>query len=154
MDKVYYESTSDYRVSAPTIIDIFNRSRTDVPEIMPLMAKDSMNMDDADREALVRYITESDYARFLVTHGTDTLSDSAQAMTKALADAGIAKTVVFTGSFLPTRFRNTDAEYNVGFAYACAQILPAGCYVAIQGQVFLGDAVMKNRQEMRFESTQ
>ena len=84
--------------------------------------------------------------RILITHGTDTMVDTA----RALGDVG-GKTVVFTGAMRPSRLRVSDAVFNVGFALAAAQLLPPGVYVAMHGEIFNPLKVRKNRAAGRFE---
>ena len=81
----------------------------------------------------------------MITHGTDTMTDSAH----ALADVA-GKTIVLTGALSPARFAESDATFNLGMAFAAVQCLPHGVYVAMNGQVFRGDAVRKDRQQSRF----
>ncbi|MBS3805592.1 MAG: asparaginase, partial [Oleiphilaceae bacterium] len=115
-------------------------------DLRELMRKDSLDLDEADRALIRHEITESEATRILVTHGTDTMTDT------ALALAGIeGKTVVLTGAMQPARMRRTDAVFNLGFAWAAVELLPVGVYLAMNGEVFEAGNVRKNRKAHRFE---
>ena len=92
------------------------------------------------------YIAGDDAERYVVTHGTDTMPETAEAL------AGLdGKTIVLTGALSPARFRTTDAIFNVGMAVAAVQVALPGVYIAMSGQVFESGKVRKNRDENRFE---
>ena len=100
-----------------------------------------------DRVASVIGENYDDYDGFVVTHGTDTMAETAEAL------QGLeAKTIVLTGALTPARFRTTDAIFNVGMAVAAVQVSPPGVYIAMSGQVFTAGEVRKNRTENRFEA--
>ena len=103
-------------------------------------------MTDDDRRTLREFIENDSAERFVVTHGTDTMPQAAEAL------QGIdGKTIVLTGALTPARFKSTDAMFNVGMAVAAAQVAPPGVYIAMSGQVFEAGTVRKNRAENRFE---
>jgi L-asparaginase len=103
-------------------------------------------MSDADRQRLREIVEAEDGQRIVITHGTDTMVDTARAL------AGIeGKTIVFTGAMQPARMRRTDSVFNVGFALAAVQLLPTGVYIAMNGQVFDPSTARKNVAEHRFE---
>jgi L-asparaginase len=104
-------------------------------------------MTDADRAMVRDYIAKDDATHYVVTHGTDTMPDMADALV-GLQD----KTIVLTGALTPARFRTTDAVFNVGMAVAAAQVATPGVYIAMSGQVFEAGKVRKNRDENRFEA--
>lgn len=151
IDKVYFDATSEFEVGEPTAGLILRESRVTVGfEVTPLMRKDSLELTDEDRQVVVEAALEAQEAAILVTHGTDTMTDTA----KALLDAGIVdrgKTVVLTGALNPARFRSTDAIFNVGMAMAAVQTQPPGVYICMNGQVFDGGSVVKNRDRQAFE---
>lgn len=123
------------------------RSRVSV-SIRTLMMIDSLDMTDADRALVVEQCRQSDVDRIVVTHGTDTMVETA----KAVAAAGLAgKTVVFTGAMIPYAFGSSDGLFNLGSALSFAQVLPPGVYVAMNGQHFRWDEVRKNRDTATFE---
>lgn len=123
------------------------RSRVAV-EVRTLMMIDSLDMTDADRARVVAECRDSAEDRLVVTHGTDTMVETARAVAAAaLPD----KTVVFTGAMIPYAFGSSDGLFNLGSALSFAQVLPAGVYVAMNGQCFRWDEVRKNRETATFE---
>jgi L-asparaginase len=122
------------------------RSRVDV-SIRTLMMVDSLDMTDADRDVIVRNCVQCDESRILVTHGTDTMVETARALA-----AGIAgKTVVLTGAMIPYAFGSSDGLFNLGSALSLVQLLPPGVYIAMNGRYFEWDSVRKNRETGVFE---
>ena len=110
------------------------------------MRKDSLELTDADRARIRSTVEESACRMVLVTHGTDTMTETGKALT------GIpGKTIVLTGALLPARFRDNDAIFNIGFALAAVQAMPPGVYICMNGRIFEPHRVTKNRQENRFE---
>jgi len=147
IDKVYFDATSDYEVGESQIPQILSESHVTLEyEMVNVLKKDSLDLTDDDR-ALIRDIVERHALRnVVVTHGTDTMVDTAKVL------AGIpGKTIVLTGSLSPARFHNSDAVFNVGMAFAAAQALPPGVYIAMNGRIFPPDRVRKNRERNRFE---
>ena len=128
------------------------RSRVDV-SIQPLMMMDSLDMTDAHRARIVRGCAECAESRIVVTHGTDTMVDTAAAIADASRqDAVLAsKTVVLTGAMIPYAFGSSDGLFNLGSALSFAQVLPRGVYIAMNGQHFEWDKVRKNRDAGVFE---
>ena len=108
-------------------------------ELLPLL--DSLDMQDADRERILAACRAASEAAIVIVHGTDTMRDTAA----VLGAAALGKTVVLTGAMIPYEIANSDALFNLGFASGVAQTLPAGVYVAMNGQVFAWDNVTKNR---------
>jgi L-asparaginase len=152
IDKVYFDAQSAFAVGEPQIADILRAAGVQFSfEAEVVFQKDSLDLTDADRQALAARIVASDAARVLVTHGTDTMAATARVVADALVEAGIHdRTVVFVGSLAPARFKASDAEFNVGFAAAAVQTLPPGVYVAMNGRVFDPFAVRKDRSQNRF----
>ena len=122
------------------------RSRVEV-SVRTLMMIDSLEMSDADRQAIVANCRQCDEPRIVVTHGTDTMVVTA----RALADANLAKTIVLTGAMIPYAFGSSDGLFNLGSALSFAQVLPPGVYVAMNGMAFPWDRVRKNTQTGFFE---
>jgi L-asparaginase len=122
------------------------RCRIEV-SIRTLMMIDSLEMTDADRAHVVERCRSCAEARIVVTHGTDTMAETA----RALHAARLAKTVVLTGAMIPYAFGSSDGLFNLGSALSFAQALPHGVYVAMNGRVFAGDRVRKNRESGIFE---
>jgi len=113
--------------------------------VTALMAKDSLEMSDVDRQHIADAIAESPHRKILITHGTDTMPNTARAL-RGIDD----KTVVLTGALAPAIFKDSDAMFNVGGALAAVQILPPGTYITMNGQVFDGDNVRKDVENDRF----
>jgi L-asparaginase len=123
------------------------RSRVDV-SVRTLMMVDSLDMTGADRELIVRSCVECPESRIVITHGTDTMVETARAVA-----AGVSgKTIVLTGAMIPYAFGSSDGLFNLGSALSFAQVLPSGVYLAMNGQHFAWDRVRKNRQTGVFES--
>ena len=101
---------------------------------------------DADRARIRDAIRDDPAVCFLVTHGTDTIVETARAL-KGLH----GKVIVLTGALQPARFRSSDAFFNIGCALAAVQTLPPGVYIAMNGRIFEGDSCRKNRETNRFE---
>lgn len=150
IDKVYFDSLSDYQVGHPLVENVLRQAHVAFSfAVTSLMKKDSIDMEDADRGAVRAAVEQCAAHRVLITHGTDTMAETARAL-----NAIPAKTVVFTGSLTPARFQESDAFFNIGFAVAAARILPAGVYVAMQGRVFEARHVRKDRAHNRFEAVE
>jgi len=116
-------------------------------DVATLMMVDSLDMTDGDRRSVVDHCSSCPENRIVVTHGTDTMAETA----RALAGAGIAKTIVLTGAMIPYAFGSSDGLFNLGSALSFAQVLPPGVYVAMNGRVFAGDRVRKDRASGVFE---
>ena len=147
IDKVYFDAKSEFQVGPPMIAELLEDAQV-TAEVMiePVLAKDSLELSDADRQLIRERVAACEADRILITHGTDTMVETAKTL------AGISnKTVVLTGSMQPARFRNTDAVFNVGFALGAVQVLPPGVYLAINGRIFAAARVRKNRERHRFE---
>ncbi len=147
IDKVYFDAKSEYEVGDPQILAIFQEANVSFRySIQQLMRKDSLEMDDNDRVLVRKAVEECQAKHILITHGTDLMPETAQAL---LGIAG--KTIVLTGSMTPARFQRSDAEFNIGCAVGALMSLPEGVYIAMNGCVFPGGRVRKNRSEGRFE---
>jgi L-asparaginase len=148
IDKVYFDDKSNYQIGAPQIGEILTQLGVAFPfEVVALMRKDSLHMTDADREQIRATITAQPHRHVLVTHGTDTMVDTAKVL------AGIpGKTIVLTGALNPARFQGSDAVFNIGCAVGALQALPDGVYIAMNGRVWDPKRVRKNREANRFES--
>src|SRR3954469_15034780 len=112
-----------------------------------LMMVDSLEMTDADRELIVRNCAQCAETRIVITHGTDTMVETAA----ALADGAPGKTIVLTGAMIPYAFGSSDGLFNLGSALSFVQVLPAGVYLAMNGKCFPWDRVRKNRERGEFE---
>lgn len=149
IDKVYFDAKSRYEVGPPQVHDILSEAGVTVDcAVEAVLSKDSLDMSDADRALLRRRIEAEPCPRIVVTHGTDTMIQTARSL------AGIpGKTIVLTGSLQPARFKMTDAAFNVGAAVAAVQCLPPGVYIVMNGGIFDPARTGKNERENRFEET-
>lgn len=123
------------------------RCRADV-ELDKILLKDSLDMDDADRENILLHCQQCKETNIIITHGTDTMVPTAQVLAQSITD----KTIVLTGAMIPYVFKNSDSVFNLGCAMAAVQTLPAGIYIAMNGRIFNADNVVKNRDEGVFET--
>ena len=125
------------------------RNHVDV-HLRTIMMIDSLDMTDADREAIVQNCRQCVETKILVTHGTDTMVDTARALA---AGGGVdGKTIVLTGAMIPYAFGSSDGMFNLGSALSFVQVLPPGVYVAMNGRYFAWNEVRKNRQTGVFEA--
>ncbi|MEQ8859947.1 MAG: asparaginase domain-containing protein [Pseudomonadales bacterium] len=146
IDKVYFDARSNYEVGESVVGDLLRQAHVQLPfEMLGVLRKDSLQIDAADRARIRERIEARPEQRVVVTHGTDTMTDTARALT------GIeGRTIVLTGSLAPARFAQTDAVFNVGMAFAAVQALPPGVYIVMNGQIFAGDRVHKDTEQNRF----
>ena len=148
IDKIYFDALSQFEVGESQVEHILREGLVQFDyEIVSLLQKDSLEITAADRADLRHYIENDDASLYVITHGTDTMAETAEAL-QGLDD----KTIVLTGALTPARFRTTDAIFNVGMAVAAVQVAPPGVYIAMSGQVFPAGEVRKNRSENRFEA--
>ncbi|MCB1583180.1 MAG: asparaginase [Xanthomonadales bacterium] len=147
IDKLYFDDLSDYQIGKPIIGELLNTYHVGFEfEVVPLLKKDSIYLTDEDRELIKQVIEKSDDQHFLITHGTDTMVETAQYL-KSIED----KTIVLTGALTPARFNSTDAIFNIGCAVAAVQTQPKGVWVIMSGLVWDPNHVRKNRKANRFE---
>lgn len=148
-DKQYDELTGTLAFRETNVAQVLARGRCRLPlTVEVLMLKDSLDLTDADRAAIVEAVRRCEERHLVITHGTDTIVESAQ----AIAAAGLDKTVVLTGAMIPFAFGSSDGLFNLGSALSFAQVLPAGAYVAMNGTCFPWNNVRKNRALGVFES--
>ena len=150
IDKVYFDASSEYEVGEPTVPHVFRESGVTLPwRLEPLFRKDSLEMTDEDRAIIRSACEQAPETRILVTHGTDTICETAAFLT------GLpGKTIVLTGALAPARFRVTDAIFNLGLALGAVQSMPPGVFLAMNGTIFPAGKVRKNRSQGRFESVE
>ena len=147
-DKQYDELNGSLAFGTTHVEDVLRRGRSEVPlTVEVLFLKDSLDLVDADRARIVGAAEASDERRIVITHGTDTMVESA----RALAAADLDKTIVLTGAMIPYAFGSSDGLFNLGSALSFAQVLPPGVFIAMNGRVFPWDNVAKNRERGVFE---
>lgn len=147
-DKEYDEITGQLffkETHLPEMLKL-GRSKLDV-DIRTLMMIDSLQMTPTDRELIAEQCIRCEHNRIIITHGTDTMVETAA----VLAGKKIDKTIVITGAMIPYKFGSSDGLFNLGSAMAFVQTLPKGVYVAMNGRWFNWNNVWKNRQTGIFE---
>tara|TARA_R110002073_G_scaffold73578_2_gene179990 strand:+ start:913 stop:1398 length:486 start_codon:yes stop_codon:yes gene_type:complete len=148
IDKIYFDAKSSYEVGPPNITEVLSGLSLNLDyEVVSLMQKDSLEMTDADREAVRLAVSDAAEHQIVITHGTDTMVTTAEVL-KSVSD----KTIVLTGALSPALFKNSDAMFNIGAALTAAQIKPAGVYIAMNGVIFDYDKVRKDVENNRFVS--
>jgi L-asparaginase len=147
-DKEYNELNGQLYFKDTHLSDLLDMGRSKLQvEIRTLMMVDSLEMTDEDRHLIAYQCEQCDENKIVITHGTDTMSDTAQ----YLAQKVTSKTIVLTGAMIPIKFGSSDGLFNLGSALAFAQTLPPGVYVAMNGRYFTADNVRKNKQTGVFE---
>ena len=146
IDKLYFDALSEYQIGDSVVDRILRTALMALPwRTVELMRKDSLELTDADRATIATAVADAPETRIVITHGTDTMTDTAQAL------GGIAgKTIVLVGALAPARFADSDATFNLGMAIAAVQVAPAGVHIAMNGTIFAGDRVRKDRAAHRF----
>ena len=141
IDKLYFDALSEYQIGESIIEDVLETARVTLPfEIEEVLRKDSLELTDDDRALIAARVASVPARRIIITHGTDTMTDTAA----ALGDVA-GKTIVLVGALAPARFAESDATFNLGMAFATAQVAPPGVYITMNGRVFAADAVVKDR---------
>ncbi len=148
IDKQYFDAMSEFQVGDAQIVEFLKEANVTCGyEVESICRKDSLELTDEDRDRIHAAIAgDQEHTRFLITHGTDTMIQTAQ---RLLDIPG--KTIVLTGSMNPARLRVSDAGFNVGFAVAASETLPPGVYITMNGQIFSPNNVRKNRDKHCFE---
>jgi len=148
-DKSYDEIEGRLDFKDTHIQEMLRLGRCRVPvEVRTLMMIDSLEMTDADRALILQNCRSAGEERIVITHGTDTMTDTA----RVLGEARLPKTIVLTGAMVPYAFGSSDGLFNLGSALSFVQALPRGVYVAMNGRCFAWDDVVKNRELGVFES--
>ena len=148
-DKIYFDSKSEFQFADTIIGDLLEEANFSFDyDIVTLLEKDSLDINEVDRKMIHEAISNVEENRILLTHGTDTMVETAQALLD-IRD----KTIVLFGAMQPARMRHSDASFNLGAACAAVQLLPVGVHLAMNGQIFDPRKVIKNRALNRFEHT-
>jgi len=146
IDKIYFDAKSKYEVGPPNISKVLAELSLNIEySISSLLQKDSLDMNDSDRELVLQNVIETEESHIIITHGTDTMVNTAQALSKINN-----KTIVLTGALEPALFQTSDAMFNIGCAIAAVQILAPKVYIAMNGQIFDDDNVVKDVENNRF----
>ena len=148
-DKEYNELNGELFFKDTHLHEMLRLGRSKLElEISTLMMIDSLDMLEEDREQIARACMKSSEERILITHGTDTMQVTAAMLAEKISN----KTIVITGAMVPYKFGSSDGLFNLGAALAFVQSLPHGVYVAMNGKIFKGDNVMKNKATGEFET--
>lgn len=143
LDKQYDPLTGALVFNQSAVQEMLIQSRNTVKtDIETLMLKDSLEMNDADRQLIAKACYNSADDKIIITHGTDTMVESAYAIA---AELSAGKTVVLLGAMVPYKIKQSDALFNLGCAMTAVQLLPAGVYITMNGQIFDYREVQKNR---------
>lgn len=147
IDKTYFDDKSDYQIGEPQISETLRLLEVSFDfEVNALLRKDSLHLDDADRQTIRDAVKATSHTHVLITHGTDTMVETARAL-EGIPD----KTIVLTGALNPARFRDSDAVFNIGCAVGAVQCQPAGVWIAMSGRIWQPDEVRKSVRRNRFE---
>jgi L-asparaginase len=148
-DKEYDELTGRLFFRRTHVEEMLRRGRCRLDvAIETVMMIDSLDLDDEGRGRIVERCGAASEREIVVTHGTDTMVETA----RSLAAAALDKTIVLTGAMVPYAFGSSDGLFNLGSALSFAQILPPGVYLAMNGKHFPWNAVRKNRETGVFEA--
>lgn len=142
LDKIYFDAKSSYEVGHSMVSSLLAQAEVRARyEIIELMRKDSLELNDEDRRKIRDTVERAAARRVVITHGTDTMTVTAAAL------FGVeGKTIVLTGALAPARFADSDAMFNLGMAFAAVQVLSPGVYIAMNGRVFDAAHVRKDRE--------
>ncbi len=147
-DKEYNELTGELFFKHTHVPEMLERGRCHIPvDIETLMMIDSLQMTDAQRQLILARCAASPHSRIVITHGTDTMEQTAAVLGRAIS----SKTIILTGAMVPYTFGSSDGMFNLGTALAFVQGLPPGVYVAMNGRCFRWEVVRKNRELGIFE---
>lgn len=141
IDKLYFDALSEYQIGDSVVDRLLKTARVALPfRVQELLRKDSLELTDDDRAAIAQAVAEAPERRIVITHGTDTMTDTAKVL------AGTTdKTIVLVGALAPARFAESDATFNLGMAFATAQVAAPGVWIAMNGTIFDGTKVRKDR---------
>jgi L-asparaginase len=147
IDKIYFDDKSTFQIGEPQIGEILQALGVAFTfELLPVLRMDSLHMSDAHRVEIRTAIERQPHRHVLVTHGTDTMVETARAL------QGVAgKVIVLTGALNPALFKGSDAVFNIGCAVGAVQSLPDGVYIAMNGRIWDPARVRKNVVANRFE---
>ncbi len=147
-DKIYFDAKSEFHIGEPMATSILEEANVTFEyEVESILKKDSLDIDDQDRELIRHKVCAQQHDKIIITHGTDSMVETANCL-QGIPD----KTIVITGAMQPARMRFSDSAYNIGVATTAAQLLPPGVYLAMNGQIFDPRSTRKNVALSRFET--
>lgn len=142
IDKDYPKTIKGYafEIDEPAVTRILERVKPSIKySIKTLLRKDSQEITDEDRNLVVTFCRNTKHDKIIITHGTDTMLETAKYLNNIKN-----KTIILTGAFKPERFKDSDADFNVGMAVGSIDFLPAGVYIAMNGRVLQFDKIKRN----------
>ena len=146
IDKIYFDALSDYKVGESVVAKLLQIGGVKRPfRIEEVTRKDSLELEDRDRALIRERVLAAPESHIVITHGTDTMTDTASAL-----EGITGKTIVLVGALAPARFGESDASFNLGMAFATAQMAGPGIYISMSGSVFRADQVVKDRAKGAF----
>ena len=149
IDKSYFDALSAYQITDTVVARLLEVGRVTHPfTVVEFSRKDSLELTDEDRDRLFDAVRDAPSDRIVITHGTDTMAATAERLATVEG-----KTIVLVGAWSPARFAETDAPFNLGMAFATCQVAAPGVYITMNGTVFRGDEVAKDRELGSFVST-
>ena len=151
IDKVYNELTGELIFTQSHLPQMLKQAHCEADlSIETLMLKDSLEMENADRQLILQACQRSNESLIIITHGTDTMTLTAAYLATQIND----KTIVLLGAMIPYAFKQSDSLFNLGCAITAVQCLSSGIYITMNGKIFSWDQVAKNRQKGLFECTE
>ncbi len=149
IDKVYFDKKSKYEVGDPKVGEMLTEANVIFDyECESILRKDSLDMTDDDRQLIFKKIESDSNQHILVTHGTDTIIQTAKKL-QTIQN----KVIVLTGAVEPARSKSSDAPFNIGAAIAAVQLLSPGVYIVMNGRIFYPDRVVKDMELNRFKES-
>ena len=146
-DKIYFDAKSEFHIGEPMATSILEEANVDFKfEIESILEKDSLEINEQDRQHIRQKVIQQSSDKIIITHGTDSMVETARFL-QNIPD----KTIVITGAMQPARMRYSDAAFNTGFACSAVQLLPPGVYLAMNGKIFDPKTTRKNVALSRFE---
>jgi len=150
-DKEYDPLTGQLYFNETHVLEMLRLGRSRLhTHIKRILMIDSLNMTEADRKKILHECQTSLEDKILITHGTDTMTETAKLLGQHIKD----KTIILTGAMIPYAFGSSDGLFNLGSALAFRQTLPAGVYISMNGKYFHWDNVRKNKDVGLFEEIQ
>lgn len=146
-DKIYFDAKSEFHIGEPMATSILEEANVDFKfEIESILEKDSLEINEQDRQHIRQKVIQQSSDKIIITHGTDSMVETARFLQNIPG-----KTIVITGAMQPARMRYSDAAFNTGFACSAVQLLPPGVYLAMNGKIFDPKTTRKNVALSRFE---
>jgi len=148
IDKQYNELDGELIFTQSGVEDMLAQGRTKLDiTFETVMLKDSLDMNDDDRQLILAACLACDESQIVITHGTDTMVETSRVLAAEIKD----KTIVLLGAMVPYTFKKSDALFNLGCAVAAVQTLESGVYITMNGKIFNYDEVIKNRELGEFK---